>query len=831
MDFEFFEKGCVASNKSSGRRSLTWLTNELDCTELVQRYRNGDKEAKKHIPAFCPQGLCDVSGLRTSLYMMPNSICMVDIDHVAELDRTLNDLVGQDSFIKSLEDLKTILVYITCSGHGLRFIFPQFNGLDIAHSALLYVKKLDESLLPYLDTVTTDITRLSILTAKSDYLWVKDVLSSSDFTLNEATAEEKKWCDSIHSVKEYIDELRQKKDIEMESSDSEPKSEEEDAKSDKAPKNAKDVDYDNVPYSKYSEKQIEENDKLYGEFKFKGRRVSEIAESFISYKTKGMGPEAGERHALYGLLCRNFRNLVDNDPRVLHAVLPSLGHPVKERWSQCHFFTSHSKTERLPKEFYFWLKDHGMLEYAQRDEEIESEEDMMYNKFLAEMPPLPPVIREYVKIAPKWFKLPTITSLQCYTALLCTNHRSHYFDGTPISTTLYSLVYAPAASGKSYVRRLKTILKSTDERDKIAIEKAKWYDRQQRQNNGSGKLPDEIVWKQRLFASKTSLGEILKRQEAIGEHHWLQDVGEFSIWAATIKKNKEEWSAFFRTSYDNEEFSQSYQSANAYRGKVAVFPIVHGTCTIGQIKSFFTNVEDGLLSRFSFIPLLHQRFAAYQPWKVMSDKDQAIIEKVLKRLDWETYEDVDDEPEEIDEDATKQEGSKKKSEEKEWDYDFKEPIYHELGYVHDALLQWLEDKRLAAKKDDNDALDTFRRRCARNAFVYAIICRALFGNNNKKTREKIVANALWDAEVKLYYQRYLWENRLNEELSSQKLEHRGIRQKPVYDLLPQTFTKQMLENTLMSSGYKTPPRHILNNWKSEGLIKNVAKNSFEKLIK
>lgn len=823
MEFEFFEKGCVSSKKTSGRRSLTWLTQELDCTELVTRYRNGDKNAKRLIPAFCPQGICDQRGERTTDGMISNSMCMVDIDHAEDINK-LREAFTQDSeMLRMAEKCELVLAYVTCSGNGMRFVFPFFNGCTIQQSAFLFVNRVCPQYLKYLDTVTVDLTRLSILTAKEDYLYVRDI-ESSEFKLNEATEEEKKLLDSIADIPAYIKNLQQK--------DSE-KSEEDLAPSDNdnAPDNAKTVDYDNVPYSKYSEAQIEQNDKLYGDFKFKGRRVTEIAESFISYKTKGMGPESGERHALYGLLCRNFRNLVDNDPRVLHAVLPSLGHPIKERWSQCHFFTSHSKTERLPKEFYFWLKDHGMLEYASADEEVIPEEDAMYNKFLDEMPPLPPIIREYVKVAPKWFKLPVVASLQCYTALLCTNHRSHYFDGMPVSPTLYTLVYAPAASGKSYTRKLKTILKSTDDRDKLAMEKAKWYDRQQRQNNGSGKLPDEVVWKQRLFASKTSLGEILKRQEAIGEHHWLQDVGEFSIWAATIKKNKEEWSAFFRTSYDNEEFSQSYQSANAYRGKVAVFPIVHGTCTIGQITSFFTNVEDGLLSRFSFIPLLHQRFASYQPWKIMSDRDQAIIDKVLKRLDWETYQDVDDEPDEVDEDMNNSESKKSNADDKEWDYEFKQPVYHDMAYVHEALIGWLEKKRIEAKKDDNDALDTFRRRCARNAFIYGIICRGLWGKQDKKTQEKIIKNVLWDAEVKLYYMRYIWEQRLNEELNTQKANKKGIRQKPVFDLLPQTFTKQMLENTLMSGGYKTLPKTIINNWKTEGLIKNTAKNSYEKLIK
>lgn len=815
MKFEYFPKGCAFSKKSSGLMSLSEIV-AVDADALVDSFRNGDTKAKKSIPAICPQGDCDETKERSVDHMRANHFCMVDLDHMPFSYEELRDLVENKS--DDLQQNNVVLAYITCSGKGLRFILPVYEGLNIQQSALLFVKRVYPDLLQYLDTVTTDISRLSILTKRRDYLYLTENEKLETLTPSD---EELKF--AIRDIKTYIDSLKNNSQAKADNQEGE------DVKDEK-PLNATDTDNQNRPYKSYTKEMVEQNDRLYADVRYKGRRVVEIAECYISYKTKGMGPEAGERHALYSLMCKNFRNLVDNNPCVLHAVLPQLGHEIDETWRQCYYYTSRSQSSMLPKDFYFWMKSHGMLEYRSDNEDVVSEEDQMYDKFLNELPPLPPIIREFVKTAPKWFKLPCIASLQCYLALLCTNHRSYYFDGMPISTTLYTLVYAPAASGKSYVRKLKTILKSTDARDKLAIEKAKWYDKQQRQNNGSGKLPEEVVWKQRLFASKTSLGEILKRQEAIGEHHWLQDVGEFSIWAATIKKNKEEWSAFFRTSYDNEEFSQSYQSANAYRGKVAVFPIVHGTCTIGQINSFFTNVEDGLLSRFSFIPLLHQRFASYQPWKIMSDYDQARIDRVLKRLDWETYADVDLEldPSEVDEDY--KEGETKKNDDgKEWDYEFKDPIYHDLSYVHEALIAWLEQKRKDAKKDGNDALDTFRRRCARNAFAYAIICRALFGRNDKKTREKIVANALWDAEVKLYYMRYIWEEAVNDELANGKNNGKSVRKRSVFDDLPQNFNKQALENALMSSGYKTPAKQLLYLWKSEGLIKETSKNSYQKI--
>lgn len=820
IKFMYFGSGVANSRVASGLLELGEVINACQRTDyLVAKLRGGDKNAKKSIPAFCPQGYTETR-IRNIESMHANGLAMFDLDHIDAKPEQVSVIVNAMG-----ESLKNyVMIYTTCSGEGLRAVFPRFKNLDILDSAFLLVKKDFPNWLKYLDTSTTDISRLSILTQTSDIHYVAD--GEMDICPIEPTEEQLKELADIKQkygdIQSYIRALKTDNvPPATEGNTAEPNNEKEGAPSD----GTKDVT--NRPYKSYSKEMVAENDRLYADYRYRGRKISDIAESYITYKTHGMGPETGERHALYGTLCKNFRNLVDNNPCVLHAVLPQMTKGIEESWQQCCWYTSRTQSNMLPKDFYFWLKDRGFLEYKTDEEEtVISPEDSAYEGFLKDLPPLPPIFREYVKIAPKWFKIPAITSLQCYTALLCSHHRGYYFDGMPISPTLYSIVYAPAGSGKSYTRRLRSLLKRIDERDKLAVEKAVWYDRQQRQNNGSGKLPEEIEWKQQLFASKTSLGEILRRQRALGNHHWLQDVGEFSIWAATIKKNKEEWSAFYRTSYDNEEFSQSYQTANSFRGKVAVYPIVHATCTIGQIKSFFTNIEDGLLTRFSFVPLLHQRYAAYQPWKMMSDADQARIDKVLKRLEYETYDENDEEPEDVDEDSK---GSSSKKEAKEWDYEFKDPIYHDMTYLNEALIEWLESKRLSAQKDDNQALDQFRRRCARNAFVFGLICRALFGNNRKETQEKIIKCALWDAEVKLYYMRYLWEEPVNDELAVISNKRSGMRNGNVFDELPIKFNRQTLENMLMSRGYKTPSRRILSDWRTAGFIREIAKNTYEKV--
>ena len=825
MNFSYVNS-CLQSKKLQGALSTTEIVAMKRNNKLVEQFREGDAKAKHRITAICPLGIANGQSLNRNIRgMQPNGMGMIDLDH---LDLDYADLRAFlcafcESEKKSLERLNVEMVYITCSGKGIRIIYPLYHGKGYIESAVLLLDELHlKHYIPYLDTVVTDVCRLSILTHSDDYIYYCDHDGIVLNTPKEGNVLEKYGLD-ISNIKDWVKNLKSSDDAGeiLDSKDEAPKAESQEEKFDESnldsdtPNESKVRDKDNVEFKNYPDDLIVRNDSLYSEITFKGRLIRIIADTYVMYRTSGQGPEEGERHTLYTTLCRNFRNLTSCDPRKLHAILPSMSMPLRETWEMCCYYCSVAKSALLPKDFYFWMQQRQYLEKAADDEE-EPEEDLMYKKFIDELPPLPPIIEQFTKTAPYWYKIPCVATLQCYCALLATNTRAYYFDGSLLSPTLYQLIYAPAASGKSYVRRLKSILRTTQLRDKLAIQKAKWYEQQVRENNGSGRLPKEVVWKQRIFASKTSLGEILKRQEAIGPHHWLQDVGEFSIWAATIKKAKEEWSAFFRTSYDNEEFMQSYQSPNAYRGKVDVYPIIHGTCTVGQILKFFTDLEDGLLTRFAYVPLLHQRYAEYQPWSIMSEDDQKIIDRVVERLDEVTY-------------MPEVEANKKKKGE-EWDYQFKDPITYDLSFIFEPLGKWLTARLDEARKQDNEALDMFRRRCARNAFVYGMICYALFGfRNDEETKEKIIKNVLWDADVKLYYMRYLWEQDVIDDITKTKQTKKcGMRNVKIFDLLPETFTRQEVEQIIVANGYKSRVNDVIRSWVNGGIVNKIDKTNFKK---
>lgn len=822
---------------------LKSLLSTADAVALVDKYRSdpvANADIKKEFPCISPMGVCkEGSYLRSIDTMQPTGLGMLDIDKLPYSYEELKEKLRAIPMSQYM-DANIVMCYITISGHGVRMIYPLYEDLGIVESAYLTCIKMG---FPpqYIDTACKDISRLSVLTKWDDVIFCRDIECEDNCFVKpvEPTADD---IDNIvdlkieyGSVEEYIMGMRPGKQNatptvvetrpEPQPSDKGgdmPEPDEPDA-DDGSVSDESAVDADRVPYKRYTEKQVTENDLMYKDSMYKGRRINELALAYINWKLGGTPPEVGERHSLYNILCRNFRNLVDNDPRRLHAVLPTMGHTTEETWPQCvHYTVANRSGGRLPKDFYFWMKDHGYLDVPVEVDEVEPIVKA-YEELLDTVPKLPPIMAEYFRIAPKWFKIPTLVSLECILSLYATNYRAKYIDGLPLSLSFYDIVYAPQSSGKSYLRRLDGLLENMRIRDELALMKQGWFDSLRRRRASSDELPEEPKVKQRLFAARASVGQMCISQKNLGEHHFLQIISEFDIWSDAVQSRNCDLSAFYRTSWDNEYFSQQFQSANSFRGSVRIFPIILATCTEGQINRFFKNTEDGLVTRFDYIPLLNQEFADLQPWALLTDKDNLRIERTLKRLEDETYmTQIIKQPEDVKFDELKDDAV--------WNYELREPQEYDMSFLYAPIHDWLLQKLDEAVKDGNAVAAMLRKRSARKGFMFGLLCRALWGREDTTTQKRIVEAALWRAELSYRTIRYKWEDKMQSDVKkiSDNKPGRPRKYDTVYAALGETFTRSDLEATAVSNNTFTNVRSILCVWKSKGIIKEIAKHTYKK---
>ena len=99
-------------------------------TDLIDRYRSGDKDAKAQLPAICFVGECMKT--RANKFMKPTQAVMLDVDHVedpkAAYQKMYDTLCGTEAGRTWWFD-NVLLWAITPSGHGLRGVVWAQSGI------------------------------------------------------------------------------------------------------------------------------------------------------------------------------------------------------------------------------------------------------------------------------------------------------------------------------------------------------------------------------------------------------------------------------------------------------------------------------------------------------------------------------------------------------------------------------------------------------------------------------------------------------------------------------------------------------------------------------
>ena len=768
----------VYNNNKSVKPTTSWksladMYNFLEENSVIKKTceeiaKTGDKSLKDELPAMMPMGTVG-DKTRKKENCTPTGLVMIDIDGTTPLDVAI--LKESIEKMKSeLERLYVRLIHITPSGKGLRLLVCcHADGMEETIERCVHDLKLDAY--GVVDPACKDLSRLSYL-VPADYILYTEGLF-----------------DEVPEVS--VQQMNQYK-----------------------------ITGTTEKFSNENAKvgEVLSNDEKYKNFKYNGVPLAQIVRDFID--ETGGDPAGGTVHTFYNELIVLFRNLCNNDPKIVHAVLPSYNHGIEETWAQCVGLCGSNRTTRLDSKLYFWLKNKGLLAERTR---MENEEEPKAEP-LPKMPTLPPIFRQYVNSAPEDFKVPTVVALLPILGTLTSHLRATYFDDSEQSTEFISLLFAPPSSGKSFIKRLSGLLQNLRDRDEISNAREAIWAETQKTKGANDKGEEQPHVSVRIVKPLISIPELLTKMRDNKGHHMYIEAEELDTFTKGNKGQGGDKSDLWRVTWDNGFYGQYYKSVNTFKGEVQMYMNLLFTSTQDQIDRFFRNVEDGLVTRFSVCPIENQTFAKFVPWKPFNSKDKLQIKNILARLEMKNYklpltfdrEDLQDvEAAELDKVIAEQ-------------YEF-QPFEHiDLSYIHKPLLDWLEEERIKSAETLNEARDVFRRRAAVKGFRLALLCHGLYANVTKREQRIITNFVKWFCAVDLRNSLYQFGQRYNE--LQQEVRKTGVPQAEIFNKMPKEFTKDELRVVLQRACMKTPVRKVISLWYQNRMIDKTG-NYFVKLKK
>ena len=779
MKLDYYKSG-----KSSGKRSaeldyagLLKVLEEPRLRKLCDAFRGGDAEAKTNLPCIAYMGRSK-TGQRKADLMEPTGLVMLDIDHCEKPRECFEHVKAH------LGDLQLLAAHITPSGKGLRLVLRNLSDYDtITDNIVAMAKQIEVSDFGDVDTCCKDLSRISFLVPKDEWLLLSEEL----------------FADAEVFVKEAGNSI--------------------------------------LPEAQEGVQETEpmpiEDCHDYDGYRYNGHLVKDIIEKYCAkYWPKTGQPEVGKRHMFYNQMVVDFRNLVDNDPKILHALLPRFGNSAEETWGQCRSICSRNTKTRHSKEFYFFLKDNGFYQsLTTNEEEADVEDKDPYAEakaLIGRMPKLPPVFREYVNSAPESFKIPMVFALLPVMGTLTSYLSAYYVDGELHTTSFISIIYAPPSSGKSFVKRVvDKLLADIKARDLVSAARENIYMNVVNRKGSNDKAPEDPKVTMRNMPPINSLPELLIKMRNNQGYHMFTYCEEMDTWNKGSKAQGGDKNDMFRIAWDNGTYGQAYKSTGTFKGEVNLFWNVLITGTINQVHRYFKDIENGLITRCSFSDLGDQRFADMPIFRRLSDRDLQAIDRFMKRCDENTY------TAPLDFDTNRLYDIKESDFDQEvpWRYEFKPRQVCDLSWIYPDLQKWLKEQNKDAKVGVNDACDVFRRRCAVRGFRLALLCYALYPKVGEREMKVIRDFVLWFMDCDLYNMLKLWGDSFNQMMNEADSPKPTARHNNFFVELPDEFTVQDLIAIINKYDSKTKPVTAIHLWKKSGLIEKLCKGRYRKIKK
>lgn len=778
MKFDY-AKSVLAPTEVLTLEKFLELTHSEELRQKCLRVHNaiGTKDyaaAKRALPVVMWQAHYP-DGKRHDESAVPSGLYMLDIDHI---DPIRQEEIRNTAFSKGIEELGIYIIHRTPSEQGLRFVAAvgAAQGCGAAPTIAQCQQWLAEQLelLPAeIDTSCKDMARCSFLPCSQYFLYTNQKVFSDEAEVLPSFSRNSPQGGSRSKSQQTL---------------------------------------------QISSPLGGDVEGLELQTEYKGIALTEIARKYFDL-TGGM-PVEGERHQRYLDCARVLRYICDFKASVLYKALVPLGYEDTQDLARiCQDACDKMmQSTRKPAVLVEILKGLGVNQGVRPLDPVNQgvrpldskDENDDEGAAMPELPKvLPPIFREYVRIAPADFKAASFVALLPVLGTVFTHLRGRYLDGKLKSPSFMAVVEAPQASGKSFLEQIvEQMLASVKMQDEISWGIWRKYIQDKKLAKNADRQPEEPDCMIRLIPATISLTMYLQRQLKSQGKHLFSFIPEIATLTRTNSAGA--WSQkteMYRLAFDNAEFGQDYASDNSFSGVVRVFYNWLASGTPMDVKRFFRNSEDGLVSRVVFCKLPDQLGAKMPVWGQLEGKELAGLQRLVKVT----------------------------GEERIVEYD--------LPYLNASLEEWQEGKRQEVLRSGDRALDIFRRRAAQIGFQAGMLFHHLFlltkdenenekGKRRKRARKPVLTAvqkrcvtecARWTAEWTLATQYEKFAQEVNEQQGVRRAGY--CRAKDVFDELPQVFTKMDVRALIEKYGLKTEPRMLWNNWLANNLVAYVGNNN------
>lgn len=542
---------------------------------------------------------------------------------------------------------------------------------------------------------------------------------------------------------------------------------------------------------------------------YRDHPLTEIRDNIVTLL--GGKPAVGDRNMRTYKVLSAMAPIVDYKEEVLKVLIPYWGLSWEEVEPIAKSAAKRRPSEKLP--YLLWKVLHEMgiddasMVVDMEDEDAQDDDlsDTGEEDPGSTLPPLAPVFKQWVMRAPKdYMEMIYFTVLFCM-ACLASKLRARYLDDRIHSPSLFVTVEAESGWGKSWVVDVSNMLfEPMAEEDARNLEKQMEYDRELKRCRNSKKQPEDPLIMQRLLDPTISVSAFLKQNYQNKGLHAVTVCPEVDTMVKQHSRGA--WgqlSDLYRLAYENAITGQKFLSENSFSGRAAVFYNLLVTGTPKSMAKFFRNVEDGLVTRTIPVVIPDQFGAKTPKWK----KWTALQLKVVRDTVMKTYHEL----------SMTENG------------EVAEEHLMQLGWLNDAMENWLEEQRVLSLKEMSRSRDQYRRRAANDGFRAGMVVYYLLGEKpTADVKRKVIANARYVSNyaVEALIARY---GKATEDVLTDK-EPRTSRTNALYDELPEVFSRDLLRQKMQNLKLRTKDRDVVWRWRKTGMIVVTDDGQFKKRL-